>query len=194
MKTHIGLRLSLLGMLVVMASHAGAEQCILNDGGFTAVVKWFEAKDVKVTKDGNKRTITATNKYVQRDLVPNSQKSCISGSGDLAAAVSVKDGKAANIATKFGASALIAAGAVAFCVGTEGAGCGEAISLVPEGITAVSAFLPDAANVFYFDVPQQNRHKHRNVIVGTVFSGNTISNPHISWKEVKYPDRYQEAK
>lgn len=162
-----------------MATHASAEQCIFNAGGFTATVKWYEPKDIKVTKTGQKSAkIDVTNHPVLRYEVMASQYSCTDRSNNLVASISVKDGKAATIGTKIGLSALVAAGAVGVCAGTGGAGCAIAVDLVPEGISAVSQFLPDAKDVFYFDVPRHSRHKHRNVLHGSAF------NPSVGWDKV----------
>jgi hypothetical protein len=206
MKTTTALRLSVLGILVAITTHAGAEQCIFNSAGFTATVRWYDAKAVTVTQ--GTKTIERTDPHTKKKEmvevhtgtvnpvkhplgsyeVMAGQYSCTNSHDNLIATIAVKDGKAATLGTKIGLSALIAAGAVGVCVGTGGAGCAMAVDLVPEGIGAVSQFLPDAKNVFYVDVPKHSSGKHRNVLKDSAF------NPSVNWDKVTHPDSFKKGR
>lgn len=165
---------------IVTSASASAEQCIYNQAGYIARVKWYQPGDIEISKDSN-GNIAAGLKSTQAKPVFEKQitlgkESCTGRSGKLIAVVSIVGGKYAKTAAEVGIGALIGSGVAVACVGSGGTAClagAAAAGVIVDGFARTA--LPDAKEVFYVDIPpdfQKRRGKPdlRLIIHGTVFN------------------------
>jgi hypothetical protein len=173
---------SLATILNTIASSvpALANQCIYNQAGYVARVKWYRPGDIEITRDTNGNIAAglkdAQVKPVTEKQITLGRESCTNTDQQLLAVVSIVGGKYAKTAAEVSIGGLVAGGVAVFCGATGGAGCiagAAAAGVVVDGFARTA--LPDAKEVFYVDIPpafQKRRFKQdlRLIIFGTVFN------------------------
>lgn len=171
----------ILAFTMVPAGPALATQCVWNKAGFIVKANWFDPRDIvtevqKELVDGawKEKVVAGTKpnaRIWQTDEWPTGQGRCTRGEAaqrDLAAVLSVKDGKAASEFIKIGSSFFTAVYTAGMSVGI-GAACaataGGACALIPlavaggaAGISTIVATIPDAKEVFYIEVPSNTHY------------------------------------
>src|SRR5258708_2312086 len=119
------------GTQVCSSSVHPTQQCVYNQSGYVAQIKWFADGTMKSTKTGDKAySISATKPAFKTETIPLAQKSCVGGEGSKNWAVlTIKGGKyarvAAIVATDIGAVAATGGcivGAAGLAAGTAGGG------------------------------------------------------------------------
>src|SRR5690349_14407499 len=138
------------------------QQCVYNQSGYVAQIKWFEDGTMTATKTGDAEySIKATKAAFKTETIPLGQKSCVGGPGSKNWAVlTIKGGKyarvAAIVATDIGAIGATGGcwvGVAALTVVTAGggavAGVGcEVVTDAAVGVVADPSIIPDSKELF----------------------------------------------
>lgn len=166
------------------------EQCVYNQSGYIAEVRWFAEGAFKATptKKGNKVNafeISSSKGPFKTERIPLGQKSCVGKKGSKhTAVVSVKDGEYARIAAivaadvgVVGATVGCFVGAAALTVATAGGGavavaaCTIAAELAIDVIVLSPEFMPPAKELFAVVRPRADGGEKPDwaILYGTVF-------------------------
>ena len=165
------------------------QQCVYNQSGYVAEIKWFAPGTMVATKTGDKAyTIKTTASAIKTETIPLGQKSCIGGEGSKNWAVlTIKGGNIARVvaivATDVGAIAATGGcwvGAAALTVVTAGAGsvagvgC-EVLTDAAVGVVADPSIIPDSKELFAVVQPAASGGLKPLWIImyGTVFNPDT---------------------
>jgi hypothetical protein len=165
------------------------QQCVYNQGGYVAQVKWFAPGSMKSTKSGDTYTISATKPAIKTETITLGQRSCIVGNKDSkdSAVLTIKGGKiaravaiaAADIGAITGTGACWV-GVAALTVVTAGGGAvaGVGCELVTDaavGLIADPSIIPDSKELFaVVQPPASGGEKPLWIIMyGTVFDPST---------------------
>lgn len=163
-------------------------QCVYNQAGYVAQVRWFEGGTMKSKKTGDTYTLSATKPAFKTETLTLGQKSCVGGKGSKHSAVlSIKGGEIARVAAivaadvgAVGAAGACWAGAAALTVVTAGAGAVAAVGC--EVVTDAAIYLiadpsimPPSKELFAVVQPPASRGLKPLMIVmyGTVFDPKT---------------------
>ena len=177
------------GSQVCVSSIHPTQQCVYNQSGYVAQIKWFAEGTLTSTKTGDKAySISATKPAFKTETIPLGQKSCVGGEGSKNWAVlTIKGGKyarvAAIVATDIGAVAATGGcwvGVAALTVVTAGGGAvaGVACEVVTDaavGIVADPSIIPDSKELFAVVQPAASGGEKPLWIImyGTVFDPST---------------------
>ena len=165
------------------------QQCVYNQSGYVAEVKWYPDGGLTFTKTGDKAySVNATKSAIKSEKIPLGQKSCVGGAGSKNWAVlTIKGGKyarvAAIVATDIGAVGATGGcwvGVAALTVATAGggavAGVGcEVLTDAAVGIVADPSIIPDSKELFAVVQPAASGGLKPLWIImyGTVFNPDT---------------------
>jgi hypothetical protein len=172
-----------------VSSSYPVQQCVYNQSGYVAQIKWFEDGTMTSTKNGDADyTIKATKPAFKTETIPLGQKSCVGGPGSKNWAVlTIKGGKyaraAAIVATDIGAAGATTGcwvGVAALTVVTAGggavAGVGcEVVTDAAVGVIADPSIIPDSKELFAVVQPAASGGEKPLWIImyGTVFKPET---------------------
>ena len=177
------------GKQVCESSTYPVQQCVYNQSGYVAEIKWFEEGTLTSTKTGDKAyKISATKPAFKTETIPLGQKSCVGGPGSKNWAVlTIKGGKYARVAAIV-ATDIAAVGATGGCwVGVAaltvvtagggavaGVGC-EVVTDAAVGIVADPSIIPDSKELFAVVQPAASGGAKPLWIImyGTVFNPDT---------------------
>ena len=164
-------------------------QCVYNQSGYVAQIKWFEEGSMTSTKTGDAAyKISATKPAFRTETIPLGQKSCVGGPGSKNWAVlTIKGGKYARVAAiaaadigAIGATGGCWVGVAALTVVTAGGGAvaGVACEVVTDaavGVVADPSIIPDSKELFaVVQPPASGGEKPLWIIMyGTVFKPDT---------------------
>ena len=165
------------------------QQCVYNQAGYVAEIKWFAPGTMKSTKTGDKAyTISTTASPIKTETIPIGQKSCVGGAGSKNWAVlTIKGGDiarvAAIVATDIGAVGATGGcwvGVAALTVVTAGggavAGVGcEVVTDAAVGVVADPSIIPNSKELFAVVQPAASGGLKPLWIImyGTVFAPDT---------------------
>lgn len=165
---HVRIKAILLALLTLVAGSiattAQAKQCIYNEAGYVAEVRWFHATDLVVQPDSNVLTFAnAQVQPVQDDTITLGFSSCNDSFELRTAVIRIVGGEYVVKGIVWGATTLVGvvgavAGAVG-CVGTAGAACPAIAAAYPAALGAAIQIGGEIAGdgnipeIFYIGTP-----------------------------------------
>jgi hypothetical protein len=173
----------------VRQAEATYQQCVYNQGGYVAQVRWFADGTMKSKKSGDTYTISATKPATKTETISLGQRSCVGGNktSKNSAVLTIKGGKIAR-AVAIAAADVGAIGGTGACwvgvaaltavtaggAGIAGVGC-EAVTDATIGLVADPSVIPDAKELFaVVQPPASNGLKPLMIVMyGTVFDPKT---------------------
>lgn len=171
--------LALLAGLPFMsfADQAEAKQCVYNEAGYVAEVRWFEPNDLVIDPGSLVLNIRPGREAVQEDTITLGFSSCTDSLAPRTAVVRIVGGEYVVKGIVWGATTLIGvvgavAGAVG-CVGSAGTACPVIAAAAPAFAGAAVSIAGEIAGdgniqeIFYIGTPSQY---YDLKIWGTVFS------------------------
>jgi hypothetical protein len=145
-------------LLAGLAGGAHASQCVKNEGGYVANVRWFKPGDINIQAVGRALQLSPKEqaRVVQEDNIPIGRQSCAaSGQERYTAVVSVVGGKYVDVAL-ITLTAMVATGSAVLCPETGGATCAAAV-LATGALAGGQSLIPTSTGLFYVDYPPSDK-------------------------------------
>ena len=162
----------------MFGSSASAEQCVYNQSGYVAKVRWYSPDDIKLTQDQGKNTYADLKDGNVRPIIEQvislGKQTCINVPKPAIAGISVQGGKYARTAATVSIKTLVTAGVGVACAASAGTAC-PLVSAAAGATTnfIVNSTIPDAKETFYIDVVPNKDGRRRLILFGTVFDPKT---------------------